>query len=621
MSEIKDASTAAGGYFDPHNHFTGILPYGVLSMLTAEGVKLIARWRETSSCDLGDLGDLAIEEFLAHHTADDSLFAALHDLETRLLLMQNFSLHWGMTRLSGTLQRTLLEGDVRLDKLLTGEIAGLASRMKVARPGDAALLTLIDAINAAVLGDGLSNAVRHINENVLTATPHNDVDSAYVARGFLNVSSEDLMAAGVRELKRQNILCSEQSMPLWTLERDSAATAAASSEDVVVRWLPMLPGSFLGWIGGSHEPEEASERTILRLRTTPADDEPRGTDLTCVADHLPPPYRQWTLRWAEPAPMEWPEMNRPTMHEDLGAWIDRLRTALRYGVPYATGFDLTAPSRTWYTPEGARQVERVLRMTFEVAREQRRPLVAHIHVGEGAGGIVHDPKTNLPAHYLCAENNVEQMLRAVLRVRRSLSKEGTLPAFDRFVRVRFGHVTHVSVIQAQQMAEAGIWADVNLPTSSFLSPGPEASPGLLKKATELITQNPGLFDHHALITLLSCGVRVMLGTGGGGIEHTDMPREYALAEAILRLNVERVDRGVFTLLSSAKRAMPLLLNREASNSLKHRLSIARLYENQAIHHTWTESWTEVPSPPAPAVPTGELGAELHSVFLDATAGR
>ncbi len=695
MPKIKNAPTAEGGYFDPHNHFTGILPYRVLALLTAEGAQFLRLWKDASpfASALAHLDDRAIEDFLAHHTVDTAgplkpphaeeaadrkaLSTALHDLETRLVFLQNFSLHWGMAVLpdgdkarlaenAGTIQKTLLEGDVQLDKLLTGKIAKLAATMKLGRPSPAALLELLNEINGmsvpldAEYETGLPRLVRHVNQNVLTATPQNDYDSAYVARGLLAVEPADLLAAGMRELERQNIVYSEQSVPLWTLTgrfKDVAADAVEAA-GVTVRWLPMLAGSFLGWIGGSHEPAEATVRTMLRLRDSPPDDVEPPLALRCIAGHLPRPYADWALRWAEFAPMPWPERRRPAMHEDLGEWIDRLRSAIRHEVRYATGFDIASPERTWYTPDGGRQLERILRMTFEVAREQRRPLVAHIHVGEGYPAfadtskatleptakrssqsglrILYDTRTKLPAHYLCTENNVEQTLRAVLRLREALSREEggrALSDFDRYVRVRFGHVTHASVVQAQQMAEANIWADVNLTSNlatgalSFPEVGVGAiqaprNPGVLKRAVELVSsdENAGLFAHHALVTLLTCGVPTVLGTDGSGVEHSDMTREYALAEALLRLTAERVDRRTFTLLSSAKREMPLVLSDAARESLKRRLSIGRLYENQSLHHEWTESWTQVP-PPRTSPSADGLAATLHKAFLNAAADK
>ena len=661
MPKIKNASTAEGGYFDPHNHFTGILPYRVLALLTDEGALLLRRWRETSPFEsaLTSLDTLAVEDFLANRTLKDmaeplrppyaeedagrrTLSTALYDLETRLVFLQNFSLHWGMAALPSKVrpvEKTLLDGDVQLDKLLTGKIARLAATMKIARPDPVALLELIDEINRMGISPdeaGLPEVIRQVSRNVLTATPRNDFDSAYIARGFLTIEPADLLSAGMRELKRQNIVYSEQSLPLWTLrkETEQAAEAVEKAEasGVVVRWLPMLAGSFLGWVGESH----AEARTMLRLRSSPADGSP-SVELRCIAGHMPKPYSEWVLRWADFAPMPWPAARR-TMHEDLGDWIEHLRTAIRHQVRYSTGFDIAGPERTWYTPEGGRQLERILRMTFEVAREQRRPLVAHIHVGEGypafadtapatarhspSLNILYDKQTRLPAHYLCAENNVEQTLRAVLRLRAALSREEggrALTDFDRYVHVRLGHVTHASVLQAHQMANANIWADVNL--TSNLATGVlsvDASQSLLKNAVELVSapENASLLDHHALVTLLTCGVPTVLGTDGSGIEHSDMTREYALAEAILRVAAEKVERGTFSLLSSTKREMSLMLEDEARESLKQRLSIARLYENQALHHTWTESWTEIPSPPA----SRPAAANLNNVFLDAVSG-
>src|SRR5699024_5530861 len=44
----------------------------------------------------------------------------------------------------------------------------------------------------------------------------------------------------------------------------------------------------------------------------------------------------------------------------------------------------------------------------------------------------------------------------------------------------------------------------------------------------------GVLGNHPLKYLLMAHVRVMLGTDGAGVEHSSMPREYALATSLIR---------------------------------------------------------------------------------------
>ncbi|MBO2448349.1 hypothetical protein J4573_14685 [Actinomadura barringtoniae] len=716
MPTIKRTAEGDGGYFDPHTHFSGIPHYRVLGRLTPDGDLLIQQWRtKPLAGELNGASNEVIEDFLARHVIppvtgtvpvhvkpphkqdgerEKRLAGILYDLETRLLLMQVLGLGWGLGGLSAGDETRLAENAGTLIKIIrTGcdavaaavpegevraELKELAKETSRKRPEQAAVERLAAAVltvpieQTEVAYEGLPKVVRHVCQNALTATPQNDYDSAYVGRGLLPIAIPALLGAGMRELRRQNIQFSEQSVPVWSMtgkwrENEAAATAVEQAEQqgVVVRWLPMLAGAFLGWVGDSHEYREDPSWSMLRLRDAAREKEVRpagasGAALECLSTHLAGPYDDWTRRWAEFAPMPWPKRTKPTMHEEIAGWIDQMEAAVRYQVRYTTGFDIASPERTWYTRHGALLFERVLRMLFKVAREQRRPLVAHVHVGEGYPGfvdtdatdvraamkrkdqpglrILYDPDTKLPAHYLCGENNVQQILNAVQRFRSALAKEEggrALTDFDRYVRVRFGHVTHASLLQAQQMADAGIWADVNL--SSNLATGALAFvqetealsaqtgnvAGIIKQAATVVAQQPNapLFKQHALVTLLTCGVPTVLGTDGGGIEHSEMSREYALAGAILANAAAEVDTGSFTILSSAKRPMLLKLDKVTKEALHRRLDVARLYEYQNAHHAWTESWERVPAPPTlPGIRDAELDKTLHGVFLDAVAG-
>ena len=43
-----------------------------------------------------------------------------------------------------------------------------------------------------------------------------------------------------------------------------------------------------------------------------------------------------------------------------------------------------------------------------------------------------------------------------------------------------------------------------------------------------------ILSNHALKYMLQAGVRTLLGTDGGGVEHSDIAREYMLAKELVR---------------------------------------------------------------------------------------
>lgn len=727
MPTIKNTAIASGGYFDPHTHYTGIVPYRVLSILTPEGKLLLRRWKEADPTGpLRNLSTGHIEEFLARHRllgetptapavhlrpfhAEDqeeqpkAQAGVLYDLETRLLILQALALSWGLETLpvadfkrvrenTGTLVAIVTDGTKEIHRRFTGALAAHGADLLKNRPTEEELPALCDEILALAVpqateadyNDGLPKLVRHVCQNVLTATPQNDYDSAYVGRGLLQCGIQDLMDAGIRELARQNILYSEQSLPIWSLtgKWDLAGVkqsiATAEQNGLVVRWLPMLVGSFLGWVGDSHEDpfepmtapkgvtpswsmlrlydatgsDRSPDQPPTKVEVTPWEPAEREGVVRCLAGSLALPHDDWTLRWAEVGQMNWPVRVEDSFYQDFGAWLDKLEAALRGGVRYTAGFDIASPERTWYTTHGGLLLIRVLGRVFKVAKDTKTRLVAHIHVGEGYPGfvdnrlasetiaaqakrpeqvplrILYDKETRLPAHYLCAENNVQVVLNAVQRFRRLLGTD--LADFDRLVRVRFGHVTHATLIQAQQMADAGIWADVNLTsnlaTGALSFPGqiegdtavPLNPTGVMKRAAELVnlTPNRDMFRHHALLTLLTSGVPTVLGTDGGGIEHSEMGREYALATAVLALARASIDQEQFTILSSAKVDKAIKLGTTEADALRARLSEATLYRAQAAHYAWMQG----DNPPAPIAANKSLDQRLYTAFQEALGG-
>ncbi|MCS6763746.1 MAG: hypothetical protein MO853_06930 [Candidatus Protistobacter heckmanni] len=147
------------------------------------------------------------------------------------------------------------------------------------------------------------------------------------------------------------------------------------------------------------------------------------------------------------------------------------------------------------------------------------------------------------------------LLDAVAAFRAERADAGDLMIF------RFGHVTHADPQLAQRLAHEGIEADVNL--DSNISTGAYSlqmmsdSRGLqfeLERYLSFRGNNFALNDFPALLIprpdddtgvgrvlgnaalkyLLQAGVRVLLGGDGAGVEHAELPRQYALAASLIR---------------------------------------------------------------------------------------
>ncbi|MBC2694035.1 MAG: hypothetical protein HF982_01890 [Desulfobacteraceae bacterium] len=129
-------------------------------------------------------------------------------------------------------------------------------------------------------------------------------------------------------------------------------------------------------------------------------------------------------------------------------------------------------------------------------------------------------------------NNIQVFINALRKV--------NYPEKFPNVIVRFGHVTHVTEKQAQEMAELGIRADVNLGSNlrtgslSFLEDLQDAQNRRAvfgdwnKDWASLVDRGHGI-EH-----LLTAGVKVALGSDGQGVEVTSINTEYHLAEEYLK---------------------------------------------------------------------------------------
>lgn len=242
------------------------------------------------------------------------------------------------------------------------------------------------------------------------------------------------------------------------------------------------------------------------------------------------------------------------------------------------GIDTAAPEMTCFSEGGMTHYQRLIAATLDAARARRAmgwrgKLLVHTHVGENftayyaqqppprpwtfdtvfaqlpvlSGNVV--TSAQVPAR------NIALMLDAIAQARQAH------PDLDEYVVIRLGHVTHADAAQARRMAELGVEADVNLdsniatgawpltaaPAAAELIPRVAAAAADPARNLELnnlsafLMPDPddsgavaGVLGSHPLKHLLMAGVRVLLGTDGAGVEHASMPREFALAGSLIR---------------------------------------------------------------------------------------
>lgn len=241
------------------------------------------------------------------------------------------------------------------------------------------------------------------------------------------------------------------------------------------------------------------------------------------------------------------------------------------------GIDTAAPETTCFTDAGMAYYRRLVDAVYRAAKKRRADgwdgkLLVHTHVGEGFSvyygkqqpqkpwtfdkvfAQVPELDGNIVTNPQAARNNITQLLNAVAKIRASH------PDLDRYVVIRFGHVTHATLAQARRMAQLHVEADINLDsniaTGAWGFAQMPAHKRLAARATAAAAQPQTNFElnnlpdflipdphneqqtaavlgTHPLKYMLMAGVRVMLGTDGAGVEHSSMPREYALAASLI----------------------------------------------------------------------------------------
>lgn len=523
------AAIGAGGYFDPHSHMGGVLPWQAYVDLPAYIAHLDGRGAGVS----------AAAKLRFYHWLDDDWYAA----HRAALGDKPFASN----------QRHAL-----------GARATLA--LHPARPG----------MPEPVLDAAL--------DRIFTATPYTEFDSAYAFHGpafawltqtyyggSAEAEGEALCTAGVLELARTHITRSEQSISFiggWHFDASGHSPRLQS-----ILCSARKPHELAATFARLHE-VPPRVRIILMTHTDQLGESADGKSYqtfegsgACHAAPLP------TALKLSPQRMYDALLGRDRRGASVlpaGAQADFFDTLV--------GIDTAGPEMTCFSAAGMAYYESLVDAVYRAAKARRAlgwhgKLLVHTHVGEGfttyyAKTPPAQPWTfasvfakvpvldgNVVTDVDAPRDNIGMLIGAVARVRR------THPDLDNYVVVRFGHVTHATLAQAEAMARLHIEADINLDSNlatgawSFrdMPDGKQMARRAAQVAADprsnfalndlgaMLIPDPrdvavvaGVLGSHPLKYMLMAHVRVMPGTDGEGVEHSSMPREYALAASLIR---------------------------------------------------------------------------------------
>jgi hypothetical protein len=158
---------------------------------------------------------------------------------------------------------------------------------------------------------------------------------------------------------------------------------------------------------------------------------------------------------------------------------------------------------------------------------------------------IHDRVKLTPIHRLEAQKNIDYILEAIKELKEHYKD------IDNYIVFRLGHLTHIDMAQALQAKRLGISADVNLNSNLATGAWPVSrevinkyltknniTPNNIRNLREELIKNGAnigeIFDGHGLKSLLYYKVPLTLGSDAAGVEHsTGMREEYLLAKQLI----------------------------------------------------------------------------------------
>jgi hypothetical protein len=471
--------------------------------------------------------------------------------------------------------------------LVSSQPAGKASNPRI-KQGASATIAAYGKNISELTAEQINGAL----ERVLTTTPWTEFDSAYAFRSapvesYLKAyfgddlvrKSRTLCDASILELAVTRTSYSEQFLSFiggWGFT--TVTGHPVSSTLNVIRCFTGGPRALAA--AGGLRGRVVPEVKVLLMTHTSELGEVDVTDKTrrwmeygstgeCAQNSSSAPVLPTPPKTIEMALLGQEDGSKPIVGpEEKSAYLD-----------HVIGVDTAAPEITCFTGsgpkdipgEGMKNYEDLVDAVYRAAKERRNQgwhgkLLVHTHVGEGGAsyqwdwdkippgekardlfsvfpGIQKNKLTRQPVHIEQANKNIKALLRAVERIKQ---KD---PGIDDYVVFRFGHVTHADLDDAREMKRLNVEADINLESNIstrayYTEALATAGPQLLKEQEQFEYNNlPGkvlstghaveVLSGHSLKFMLQAGVRTMLGSDGGGEEHSDIGREYKLASELI----------------------------------------------------------------------------------------
>lgn len=511
------------GYFDAHNHgYNGILPYYAFANMPA---------------------------FIAHPTDPKKV-----DLEHRRRLLTYLVSTFGTSD-----QQPPLYGPS--NRIAPGAVATLRGYG-----------TKIDSLTREEIDGAL--------ERVLTTTPWTEFDSAYALRGAITdqylstffsdpvTASKGLCDASILELAVTRTAYSEQFLSFVGGWGKPTPGHPVSPKLDIVRCFLFEPGVLAA--GERLKGMTVPEIKVLFMTHT--------GELGAATDG-----KQWIQfgttgqcsPWQGAPPTTTPDTIKNALLGKNSDGVEIIQPNERDAyLKNVIGIDTAGAEITCFTSDGSGQgMERykaLTRAVYAAAKERRAAgvhgkLLVHTHVAEGGATyrfgnipdgeqareafrsfpqIWMDASTQKPVHVEQSARNIKLLLAAVQELKSEISD------LDDYVVFRFGHVTNADMDDALAMKRLGIEADINL--ESNVSTGAYYMP-TFRPADNSLTSEHQQFEYddlparvrasgraeellsaHAFKYMLKAGVRTLMGSDGGGEEHSDIATEYKLAEQLIK---------------------------------------------------------------------------------------
>ncbi len=564
--------------FDPHLHLSGILPYRVLGLLATEfggDIERAALSPYVTTALLASLGraigdvtndrDFRVTHdtlitFLAHHELrcqdwvikikpeQDSKQAKPKPVFTgsaghKWVVFDNGLFVIEAAFLCALLHEACLANfsafdKDRLEKGSDNYVAVQGYLLDLAKT-DANWSTALDLMKSRNFGklldwcqfatdrgaDSSIKAASHALQNAFTASPITDFDTAYVWRGKL---------PGYLDPSASNFV--PQCRAIKSVLKYEGTTQAEPS---VNTWLLKQP--------------KDRDHTEMALNYAMRDDPPDGAVRLRWLYQIPNPWVADPLAYPDQQtdPLADPEENFKKFVQGFGELLRKESSV--------AGFSILAPETEWYDQATFQTRSGLLlnELNDTITEQPSRRLVAHIHIGEGApawaqglstaeqyADLIKQKRTETKPEVVydqgqqlaMAEHNIDVVLASLEQHAGLISSPS--------IRVRLGHVTHISRGQADRITVLNrllgltISADINL-TSNLATGALWLSSSPSRLDLKRIGSDPELakklFIDHGIHKLDAAGVPFIIGTDGGGVEHSNHNEEYEIAAALNRL--------------------------------------------------------------------------------------